>query len=381
MLKIDLMRLSFVFPETNLGLLGNPQPPKVPLGFLGNRDSFADVFNLAQKKSVVPLDLTAPWDKAGMHFWEYYLENKTALSETPGDTAWKFLVPFRRKLPVKQITPPSLTASQTRTLVEAFYYPHGFACIITLSIDKSLALDDAVAVAVEVRRHPKLNIEWLAGTKEQLPLKALAAKCLSEIRLGAFGTATAAGPSPVEPFSILTVLKGSGSANDLTPYGRDPLHQAFEGLTSLSPGWKTAKLDAFDDKVRIPLRSAATPESTLYAGKRGRVVWFPDAFADGSTIRSSLSCYHRNLLLVSLQTESLCGLTAATAQQIDSVGWPALPVMHSDCARLAAGILGRLYGGDLTTYRSLSPRYQIDQNSLVAAIDKVRDKTNMGALK
>ncbi len=377
--QIDIMRFSLIFSETNLGLLGNPQPPKVPLGFLGNGNSFADMFDKARQKKSVSLGLTAPWDKAGMHFWEYYLENKSALADTPGSTAWRFLVPFRGKVPV-QVKVPSLTSNEGKCLVESFYYPHGFACVVTFTIARTLTLADAVAVAFEIRKDKKLEVEWPSGTKEQLALKAFAAKCLADIRQGALGPSASSGASAVEPFTVFTVLKGKGTKTDLSPLDSKLVRSVLEAVTTWPSVWPKAQLPVFDDKVKLALRAAAAATDTLYARKRGRAVWFPDAFTDTKQ-RSSLSCYHRNLLVASLQTESLCGLATATVQEINTVGWPGLRVMHRDCATLAAGILGRLYGGDQATYRSLSPRYQIVQNGLEADVNEIRDKSNMAALK
>jgi hypothetical protein len=379
--KIALMRFSLIFVETNLGLLGNPEPPKVPLGFLGNRDSFANMFDQAQQKKPVPLNLAAPWDKEGMHFWEYYLENKSSLPKTSGATAWRFLVPLRGKVPVKSVKVPSLTSAEGQCLVESFYYPHGFACVLTFTVKKTLSLADAVDVAYEIRKDEQLDVEWLSGVKEQLSLKTLAARCLTEIRQSALGPTSSPGTTPVEPFTVFTVLKGKGTVKDLSPKDK-VVRGVIEAVTTWPNIWTKAKLPPLDDKVKLKLRSAAVDSDTVYARSRGRAVWFPDLFNDTTKKRSSLSCYHRNLLLASLQTESLSGLATATVNEINTVGWPELRVMHSDCAKLAAGILGRLYGGDKKeTFRSLSPRYQIQQNGFESDIDLVRDKSGMAALK
>ena len=380
--QIELSRLAFIFCETNLGLLGNPQPPKVPLGFLGNSSSFAAMFDSAQQKGVIPMNLTPPWDKAGMHFWEFYLESKTSLEKTTGSTAWRFLVPFRGRIPIKQVTVSSLGSSELNCVVESFYYPHGFVCLVTFTITKTLALADSVALAYDIRKK-QLDFEFPSGAKQKLPLKAFAAQCLDIIRESALGPGTPPGAKPVEPFTIFTVLKGNGQANDLSPLSNqsDEVRRVLEAVTNWPNVWTKSQLPAFDNQVRIALRSAAVPDDTLYARKRGRAVWYPDTFSDITMQRVSLGCYHRNLVLASMQTESLCGLATATVQQIKTVGWPSLPVMHRDCAQLAAGILGRLYGGDKATYRSLSPRYQIDQNGYVNDINQIRTIAGMKLLQ
>jgi hypothetical protein len=71
-------------------------------------------------------------------------------------------------------------------------------------------------------------------------------------------------------------------------------------------------------------------------------------------------------------------LAAETAKQIR--GGTALSATHSECARRAAGILGRLYTGDPSMYRSWSPRAQIDQNNLLADTNEVRNFFTMPKL-
>lgn len=366
------MRLSLISFETNTQLLGNPQPPKVPLGFLGNRDSYADTFDNAQLKKPVPMGLKAPWDKAGQHFWEYYLEQKPPLPQVPGAKAWRFLVPFRGEVPVNDVKIPSL-ANDAKCVLESFFYPYGFACVTTFTVVKSLSLADAVDLAFEIRRDGKLDVTWESGAQEHLPFKAFAAKCLTSLGQIALGPTYSPGASLVEPFSVFTVLKGKGKATDKR------IHGALEATTTWPPLGRKANLPPLDQKVRLALRAAATASDIVYAQKRGRAVWFPDVFTD-TKLRSSLACYHRNLVLASLQTESLCGLATATVQEATAGSWSSLRVMHGDCAKLGAGILGRLYGGAMDTYRSMSPRYYIQQNKVEGDIDWVRARAGMTKL-
>jgi hypothetical protein len=106
----------------------------------------------------------------------------------------------------------------------------------------------------------------------------------------------------------------------------------------------------------------------VYGTNRGRAVWFPDLLAD--SVRPTLACYHRNLALASMQVESLCGFAHGIASQVNENN--ALNFAEEECARNAAGLLGRLYGGKSSIYRSWSVRAQIDQNNFVSDIDTVR---------
>ena len=373
-LQINQMRLSLISFETNTQLLGDPHPPKVPLGFLGNRDSYAAAFDNAQVKKPVPMGLKPPWDKEGQHFWEYYVEQKPPLPQVPGTKAWRLLVPFRGEVPVDEVKIPS-AANEAKCVLESFFYPFGFGCVTTITIVKPLSLGDALDLMYEIRRDGKLDVTWQSAVQEQLPFKAFAAKCLTALGETAFGPAHKTGASLVEPFTVFTVLKASGKASDKQIQG------ALEATTAWPPLWRKANLPPLDDKVKLELRSAASSSDIVYAQKRGRAVWFPDLFSDTKKLRGSLACYHRNLVLTSLQTESLCGFASATVQEATATGWSSLRVMHSDCAKLAAGILGRLYGGALDTYRSMSPRYYIQQNKVQGDVDWIRDKAGMTNLK
>lgn len=376
-LEIHQMRLSFIWAETNLGLLGDPKAPAVPLGFLGSRDSYAETFDKVLKKEPVPAQLKAPWDKAGQHFWQYYLENKQKLEEMPGDKAWKFLVPFRGRIAVKQVTAPSLTGESVNFQLESFIYPYGFGLVITVTIKASQNLTDAAKVLSEVRKDGRLEVEWESGGKEQLYLNQLAHKCLDLVRQQALGPTAGAGSIPVEPFTVFTILKGTGTDLDAPLVQDEEIHALLEGVTTWPAIWKKSNLPGLDAQVILPLKASASDGAIVYARDRGRAVWFPALFTDVSKVRSSLSCYHRNVVFASLQTESLCRFLMETAHQITSASWLSLRVMHRDCAKLAAGIVGRMYGGNKETFRSMSPRYQIQQNDYEKEINTIRSICSM----
>jgi len=118
----------------------------------------------------------------------------------------------------------------------------------------------------------------------------------------------------------------------------------------------------------------APPSHLLYGLARGRAVWFPASFLDLGKQRSSLACYHRNLMFASLQTESLAGLMVLARERYQNPA-PASPLSNSMDALLqsAAEVLGRLYVGDAKTYRSSSPTVQIKDNKWLDTINYVRN--------
>jgi hypothetical protein len=176
---------------------------------------------------------------------------------------------------------------------------------------------------------------------------------------------------------VATVVRGEGVDPGALPAEGGQVHRMLEAVTTWRPSWQ------HDDLRNLPLSQAslrirtAPPSHVLYGRERGRAVWFPALFTQKGGDLHSLSCYHRNLVLASLQVESLSGAISETAKQIGD-GLP-LSVGHRECARRAAGILGRLYGG-VDTYRSWSPRVHIEQNGLVTVLNDVRDYFNMDPL-
>lgn len=373
-IQIKQLRLTIIWVETTTDLLGHPGGPNVLSSFLGDCDSYAATFDKVQKGGIAPMGLKAPWDKpAGQYFWTYYLEKRN-LAYLKGDDAWRFLVPFRGRVPVI-VTAPWLKGS---FVLESFFYPHGFALVVTVTSQMNQTLDDIVGLAFKVKSNEKLDVQWIAGTKEQLYLNQLADKCMTNIRTSTLGPKTAPGMPSVEPFTIFTVVDGEPNA---APVEGDEIHLAMEALTTWYPNWKKLKLQKLDQNVKLTLDRVSPDSHVVYARKRGRVVWFPEMFTYKGEKRTSLSCYHRNLVFTSLQVESFCGLASATAKEISAGNWPNLHLMHRDCARQAVGILGRMYGGDRNTYRSQSPRFQIDQNSLSADVNIVRNLCGMPQLK
>lgn len=316
--------------------------------------------------------LELPWPRpSGQYFWTYYLEGPPG--RVGGAQAWKALVPFRGDLPAT-VEAPWLRPG--RLSVEGFFYPHGVAFVLTASCRSSLTLEEAVDKAFDVRKTKRFEVAWDGEeASDALTLEALACRALDALHEMAFGSDAPAGDRSVTPFSVVTVVRGRGVDPGAPPEEGGPVHRALEALTTWRPSWR---YDVLPDLSEASLRiRTAPPSHVLYGRKRGRAVWYPALFTlEGGDIHS-LSCYHRNLVLASLQVESLGGLIASTVGRVRE-GVP-LSACHRECARRAAGILGRLYGG-VATYRSWSPRAQIEQNGLVPVVNEVRDFFDMPAL-
>ncbi|HSF41430.1 MAG TPA: hypothetical protein VLT87_16645 [Thermoanaerobaculia bacterium] len=369
------LRLTLLWTETLPALFEGKASPGAPLGFVGSPDLYAARFADILHGTPDPDGLAPPWSRSvGNFFWTFYLSGKVP-GEISGETAWKNLVPFRGGSAV-HVEAPWLP-QKGQMLVETFLYPYGIAVAVSARIQESLTVKEAVDKAHELRRTHNLEVYWIGTqTRETSSLDALGRKVLANLRRKVLGVDVAAEANPV-PFTIATIVRAEGADSISGALEGSEIHQALQALTTWSPTWRDDTLKSFAE-ARLSLRNSPL-DHVLYATRRGRAVWFPGLYRPSTIRLRSLSCYHRNLLFTSLQVESLTGLVAAADEVLSRREIPS--ALQAKLARHAAGILGRLYGADSSTYRSQSPRVQMDQNGCVEPINRVRDYFSMELLE
>jgi len=354
MSDVEAVRVSFAWIQPKLDLLAEQPLPNAPMRFLGRDDTFGAQFELAQNGQQ-PNGLEPPWPKpAGQLFWTHYLEGSEPGS-IRGTESWRALVPLRLKL-AAYFELPQLKLT---VFTEGFLYPHGLGLGITVELTERQPIETVVNALIDLQQKRRLVPPGAQGRGGSLKLGDYAAQCLSKLRADAFGDSAAARRVTLDqPFSIATILRATDVDVNAPIVDQGPVHRELEALTRWSPTWQAdSPLPPFA-KRRIPTRGNSPPSHALYASKRGRVIWFPAYF--GQPGAPNLSCYHRNLFYACLQVESLSALSSAAAQRI--AAGIALSPWQSDCAKRAAGILGRLYAGANSTYRSMSVKLHIDEN-------------------
>jgi hypothetical protein len=373
--KIQILRLAFIWIETLTESLQSEPPaaglPLPPLHFLGDRLEYQLEFS--QVLLGHPLrhpGLIQPWRKWGaQNFWKCYLEGK----QPTGKSAWSGLVPFRAQAPATL----SAQGLSGRIETDSFFYPHGVSLVVGARLTMEAGLEDAVDQAFAIRRDTEFDVYWDGGgAEEKMTLNAFADKALTALRGLVLGPAAAQGPRPVTPFTVVTVLRGSDvEPTEATPEGGE-VHRALEALVSWRPTWRDDALPELAN-ASLPIRTAPLGH-VLYGGKRGRAIWFPGSFTKIGRRLHTLGCYHTNQVFTALQIESLSGLLRETALQLGQGG--DLSPAWRYCAQRAAGILGRLYSGHRSTYRTSSAKAHIKQNDLVEIVNQMRDHFGMGPL-
>jgi len=366
------IRLSFIQVETLTPALAALAPPTIPYKFLLSDALFQEQIAKSQS-GVGPLRL--PWhDTTGKRFWFYYLERKGAAYVKPKD-AWRGLVPLQS---ASDGTASAAWISGTIT-THGYLHPWGISAIVDVCANGSWTLDEALQLALNVRREKKFD--WkLNGEAKQLALGPLMDNVIRELRIKAYGPNSNAGQTG-DVFSVVTIMDAEGAAPTAEIPPKEDLHRAFECLTDWSPNWKIVQLKDLKDSETDIMRKVSPAGHFLYGGRRGRTVWFPAGFKSNSPPHpEGLKCYHQNLLASTLQTESLCRFAQSVAKQLSggqTIG--DFSVTYGNCAKLAAGLLGRLYGGSNDTYRSASLRDQI-KRSYVDPVNVLRGATGMPLL-
>jgi hypothetical protein len=359
--QLKRIQVALVYSEAILDVLtGAVSEP--PFKFLANRFDFANQFDAALANRTGRLQ--PPWpDRAGRGFWAYYFEEQRPLSAIKGAEAWHGVAPLR------VVTPVVVTTAEPGVAValETFVYPHGVAAIVNLTLSGTLSPIEAATLAVKLRREPVFIVDVVEGN---LVLDAVAAKVLDRLRATAFGADATVGWRSQFPFTLTTVIIGTGVDDAQLPSDGGDEHRFLDAVTTWSPTWQTASLGRVSDHA-LPSRTDGVPGGhVVYKHDRSRAVWFPGSFTVPSGYVSTLSCFHRNQVLAALQVESLSGLAVATAAYLAAGNRLTNP--HYDAALRAGNVLGRLYGGAASSYRSRSPQAQIDDGGHIAEINKTR---------
>lgn len=347
-MKITELRFSFIQVECLSNPLSALERPDIPFDFLLSGPDYQQQFASA----ITGLgQCQAPWRGGyGKLFWKYYIQKKPA---APKDL-WRALVPLRYELG-DVIAADWLPG---KAVARAYLYPWGIGLVVDVAASGSLTLGEAAKLAFQVERLNKYKTS-LGGAEQHVALNRLFEILLGAIRAKVYGDTASAGRSGAM-FSIVTVIDAADAdATQPPPEGLE-LHKTMDGLVNWNTLYQTTTPKKLEDS-RIETKEGP-PGHVLYGGRRGRLVWFPGSFRSVASYENTLTCYHQNLTVASLQTESLCRLAKDAADRL--VGSPSLAnssVAYRNCAQLAAGLLGRLYGGTFDTYRSHSLRDQIDK--------------------
>lgn len=378
-MTINALRMSFIFTETLLDFQKYGAPVAALTGF-ASKLGYIGIVDALQQGGTAPLSLSLPWPHpVGQHFWDFYLHHK-APGSAPGRLCFEKLVPLRLPKVVDKVAVvlPGVAAQTTaRATLESFYFVHGIGLLLTIALEGAITHADAGAYAISLRYDKVYEPAWPGeGAAAAVTLNQLGTAALDRLRKLGFGSGISGTRS--ELFSIATVLRGDGVNANQALVADSPDHRLLNGLAGGVRAWSQVAAPALiAGRTQLSMRqSTAWPGNVLFAAKRGRAVWFPGQFLPTSQPSHGLACYHRNLALASLQTESLLGLAAAAEYEFAQ---PGVPSEIEELGQLGVGLLARLCSG-AACYRSSSLQAQIAQSAQLADVNALRARLKMSPL-
>jgi hypothetical protein len=361
---IEIVRLTFISIETLPQLFtgGSVTPP---FEGLNSNSKFKRLFDLA-RRGAAQFGLKPPWPRPeGQRFWSTYLDDNLT-----GSGAWNGFVPLRILL--NDQIKASLRNGDSM-LSEAFYYPFGSAIMSTFRLKGPGSLSEVVDEAYRLRNE-RVFVFSASNPAQTIDYDRLVGDGFDWLRVQLLGSGAARGVRGDKPFSIFTVIRTQHCPETRVDPNSD-LHRALAAVADWPTYWKeTPPSDLATATLRI---KRSPPSHLLYGGSHGRSVWFPASFANPQN-KSSLSCYHRNLAMASLQTASLAGVLRCGTAELTRSGELKEPLR--DMTRAAAGLLSRMYVADeqkSRIYRTASVQAQIRQLGLVAEINQIRSHFTM----
>jgi len=420
-MRIRTLKLAFVYSQTVDGLLMGALPQPAPMPFLARAPDYVAHYEKvrtrmkaladpidnkpywqgkeerydAQKAISTSGELLPPWpwlfltDRYVHHFWQYYLNNSPNL--VPAQQLWEHITPFQLGLPV-DIRPTTPAAWLQKLDAELYIYPHGVSTIIHATLRFNSAqespvdtddayIEDAMDCVVQARSAFEYRLTLNGINKGAMKLEIIAQRLLDAAREAAFGKDLAGSTYEATPLSVATVVQATHvNVNQPIP-PQSLLHLMLKALCDHKRGmdWKIAEPNAKPTELRDAdllmdkaIQSTDERSEAVYHLQRGRAVWIPRYLQPpqpGLKIPQKLSCYHRNLTLVFMQTEMLRRAMSLFLNHRDNAELRTL-AMQSGMQ------LHKLYGrlrdddGNKLTYNSSTPRVYLDENKYTQRVNE-----------
>lgn len=373
---ITSFALTQVWTET-LAQSPSPQIAKeASMGVLGNKGTYQLKFSELQGALSPITDLfRLPWQTwddppRRQRFWLRYTNVKRSLYDLDKNQAWKMLVP----MVIADREGMSSDGQQpcVNLRAQGFVYPHGLSLVLTALVNAELEPFGAVELARKIRYERAFKLShW---SEAQYGMGQVATACLKECHeLAARGIPPRSDFFDLDAFTLFTILDADSIPADAEIQPGDTLHRALYAVTSWKNTWQADLPTSFNDLLsshQHNLTAPIKPAELLLGTARSRAYLSAPRLALHNP--NELTCYHHNLVLASMQTESLSGLVREIAKGLATGS--SLSGTQESLAENATWVLSRLHGGASDIYRSWSTRMQIQQNAVLPDLNTLRQR-------
>jgi hypothetical protein len=243
---------------------------------------------------------------------------------------------------------------------ESYFAPHGTALLATAYYEGAeKSLPEVADIAHAVRFGPFFD---RGGGATNQRLEPVAEEALADLRRQAFGANIAGYLCDSKPFTVTTLLDGRYASELYKIKAGSPEHRLLEAVTGWNPSYQNMNLRQVPPATASLAISSQLDGDLMYARKNARAIWLPREFVSESV---TLTCYHRNIVFASLQTQSLGGFSVWAAKQQQAGVTVDNRVLYQ--AKRATTLLGLLSAGNRGIYRSVSVAKQIEEANYLTA--------------
>lgn len=296
------------------------------------------------------------------NFWNYYLQGKSQI-----DTCMieDYIVPLFYRIKAS-INFELKDIGKIKITPETYLYRHGIGLILNINIpenERGYSFDEISEIVYALFYTKKYSFKsddigeyidislaelsnYIFGYIEDKIIKIKASTFLDS-----------------HPFSIMTIFKSDSESLIKDENENVKVEKIFKILNQHYMG-------------RIPIKDySESQQKLMFSAPKSRILWYPEQLLIRPK-RNTVSCYHKNLLKLTLQIESLADLLDKyiLSEKYDLEGL-------NRYVKKAQVQLVRLYSaktkGKNSSYRSASSVAQINQNDYIDLIKEVRKKRNI----
>ena len=312
-------------------------------------------------------DYSYPWHELeNNNFWKNYLEcyNKNNLNISK---FWDCIMPIYYNMKVN-IEFHSDKYGMIKVTGEPYLYHHGIGIVMNVHIPSSETGYSFRQIEEITRELYSLNrYKVLIGGKEFLTgcnLDTISKKLLYMLVKDVIGTDPAL-YSLNKPFAVMTIIEGK----KFELSGTQLLDDVKKIFTALDQSYgEVIPLSGYQDSNDIFCKNVA------FCSKKGRIIWCPKSFLESGSSNKSLGCYHKNIVRLSMQIESLSDLLTGYIRLNRS--YPYLDTYIGNAQHQLVKMYNPVNPNLKTTYCSASAVAQMNQNDYLGLVNMAR-----GALK
>jgi hypothetical protein len=326
--------------------------------------SFEEILRNLSSGGGANQEYSYPWyELEHNNFWKHYLNcfNEKSLNIS---TLWDCIMPLYYNMKAS-IEFYSDRYGMMKVTGEPYLYHHGIGIAINVHIPSCEAGYGFGHIEEIIRELYSLNsFKVLIGGNEFLTdcnLDTLSKKLLYMLVKDVIGT----DPSmdfPNKPFTVMTIFVGER----LDIAGTQLLDDVKKIFNALDQSFKEViPISGYQDSEDIFCKNL------VFSSKKGRIIWCPKSFLKQGSSNKSLGCYHKNIVRLSMQVESLSDLLKEYI--CSNRSFPYLDTYIGNAQHQLVKMYNPANPNLRATYCSASAVAQINQNDYLGLINMVRE--------